>query len=87
MANGYFFIDCIYVVSFKIRASDQMDLEAAVETTAEFLNNAVKPVLMGGPKILVAKAGRPSSSWPIFVATGGHVAIGDGFDLRDLLEV
>ena len=33
-----------------------MGLEAAVEATAEFLNNAVKPVLVGGPKLRVAKA-------------------------------
>ncbi|WRX23528.1 Thiamine pyrophosphate enzyme [Theobroma cacao] len=34
----------------------QMGLEAAVEATAEFLNKAVKPVLVGGPKLRVAKA-------------------------------
>lgn len=34
-----------------------MGLEAAVEATAEFLNKAVKPVLVGGPKLRVAKAG------------------------------
>lgn len=33
-----------------------MGLEAAVEATAEFLNKAVKPVLVGGPKLRVAKA-------------------------------
>lgn len=38
--------------------SNQMGLEAAVEATAEFLNKAVKPVLVGGPKIRVAKAGK-----------------------------
>ncbi|KAK1265645.1 Pyruvate decarboxylase 4 [Acorus gramineus] len=39
------------------RLSNKMGLEAAVEATANFLNKAVKPVLVGGPKIRVAKAG------------------------------
>ncbi|XP_077239327.1 pyruvate decarboxylase 2-like [Tasmannia lanceolata] len=38
------------------RVSNQMGLEAAVEATAEFLNKAVKPVMIAGPKIRVAKA-------------------------------
>lgn len=38
------------------KVSNQMGLEAAVEATAEFLNKAVKPVLIGGPKLRVAKA-------------------------------
>nr|DAD26274.1 TPA_asm: hypothetical protein HUJ06_027742 [Nelumbo nucifera] len=38
------------------RLSNQMGLEAAVEATAEFLNKAVKPVMVGGPKLRVAKA-------------------------------
>ncbi|KAJ0987650.1 hypothetical protein J5N97_006006 [Dioscorea zingiberensis] len=38
------------------RVSNQMGLEAAVEATAEFLNKAVKPVMVGGPKLRVAKA-------------------------------
>lgn len=33
-----------------------MGLEAAVEATAAFLNKAVKPVMIGGPKLRVAKA-------------------------------
>ena len=33
-----------------------MGLHAAVEAAAEFLNKAVKPVLVGGPKLRVAKA-------------------------------
>ncbi|XP_062160828.1 pyruvate decarboxylase 1 [Alnus glutinosa] len=37
-------------------ASNQLGLEAAVEATLEFLNKAVKPVLVGGPKLRVAKA-------------------------------
>ncbi|XP_068664134.1 pyruvate decarboxylase 1-like [Aristolochia californica] len=36
--------------------SNQMVLEAAVEAAAEFLNKAVKPVIVGGPKLRVAKA-------------------------------
>lgn len=35
-----------------------MGLDAAVEAAAEFLNKAVKPVMVGGPKIRVAKAGK-----------------------------
>lgn len=38
------------------RLSNQLGLEAAVEATAEFLNKAVKPVIIGGPKLRVAKA-------------------------------
>lgn len=34
-----------------------MGLEAAVEATAAFLNKAVKPVMVGGPNIRLAKAG------------------------------
>lgn len=42
--------------SFSCSASNQLGLEAAVEATLEFLNKAVKPVLVGGPKLRVAKA-------------------------------
>ncbi|KAH9310101.1 hypothetical protein KI387_038012, partial [Taxus chinensis] len=38
------------------RLSNPKSLEAAVEAAAEFLNAAVKPVLVGGPKLRVAKA-------------------------------
>ncbi|XP_010253808.1 PREDICTED: pyruvate decarboxylase 1 [Nelumbo nucifera] len=38
------------------RLSNQMGLEAAVEATSEFLNKAVKPIMVGGPKLRVAKA-------------------------------
>ncbi|KAF8397253.1 hypothetical protein HHK36_016163 [Tetracentron sinense] len=38
------------------KLSNQMGLEAAVEATVEFLNKAVKPVMVGGPKLRVAKA-------------------------------
>ncbi|CAL9092030.1 unnamed protein product [Musa textilis] len=40
------------------RLSNQLGLEAAVEAAAQVLNKAVKPVLVGGPKIRVAKAGK-----------------------------
>ncbi|KAL9234014.1 hypothetical protein vseg_008936 [Gypsophila vaccaria] len=43
-----------YFLSPKL--SNQLGLEAAVDATAEFLNKAVKPVLIGGPKLRVAKA-------------------------------
>ncbi|EPS58298.1 pyruvate decarboxylase, partial [Genlisea aurea] len=39
------------------RLSNPAGLEAAVEAAAEFLNKAVKPVMVGGPKLRVAKAG------------------------------
>ncbi|XP_065024364.1 pyruvate decarboxylase 1-like isoform X2 [Musa acuminata AAA Group] len=38
------------------KVSNQLGLEAAVEATARFLNKAVKPVLVAGPKLRVAKA-------------------------------
>ncbi|GAV66587.1 TPP_enzyme_M domain-containing protein/TPP_enzyme_C domain-containing protein/TPP_enzyme_N domain-containing protein [Cephalotus follicularis] len=38
------------------RLSNKLGLEAAVEATAAFLNKAVKPVMVGGPKLRVAKA-------------------------------
>ncbi|KAL3753585.1 hypothetical protein ACJRO7_000917 [Eucalyptus globulus] len=38
------------------KLTNQMGLEAAVEAAAEFLNRAVKPVMVGGPKLRVAKA-------------------------------
>ncbi|CAD6271873.1 unnamed protein product [Miscanthus lutarioriparius] len=38
------------------RLSNKANLEYAVEAAAEFLNKAVKPVMVGGPKIRVAKA-------------------------------
>ncbi|CAA6654731.1 unnamed protein product [Spirodela intermedia] len=38
--------------------SNRLGLEAAVEAAAKFLNKAVKPVLVEGPKIRVARAGK-----------------------------
>ncbi|KAF3621587.1 hypothetical protein T459_23255 [Capsicum annuum] len=38
------------------RSSNLMGLEAAVEVAAELLNKEIKPVLVGGQKIWVAKA-------------------------------
>ncbi|VFQ91670.1 unnamed protein product [Cuscuta campestris] len=43
--------------SLSPKLSNTIGLEAAVEAAAEFLNKAVKPVLVGGPKMRVAKAG------------------------------
>ncbi|KAL5989572.1 Pyruvate decarboxylase 1 [Asimina triloba] len=40
----------------RMMLSNQLGLEAAVEAAAEFLNKAVKPVLIGGPKLRVSKA-------------------------------
>ncbi|KAM0830255.1 hypothetical protein ACQ4PT_066324 [Festuca glaucescens] len=40
------------------KMSNKMGLEAAVEATVQFLNKAVKPVLVAGPKLRVAKAAR-----------------------------
>ncbi|KAH0638893.1 hypothetical protein KY290_036196 [Solanum tuberosum] len=42
--------------SLSPRLSNLMGLEAAVEAAAEFLNRAVKPVLVGGQNMQVAKA-------------------------------
>ncbi|KAL6896682.1 hypothetical protein ACP4OV_007254 [Aristida adscensionis] len=39
------------------RLSNKMGLEAAVEATVAFLDRAVKPVMVAGPKMRVAKAG------------------------------
>ncbi|KAM5550675.1 hypothetical protein ABKV19_027157 [Rosa sericea] len=44
-------------ISLPPRVSNRMALEAAVEATAQFLDNAVKPVMIGGPELRVAKAG------------------------------
>ncbi|KAJ0882949.1 putative pyruvate decarboxylase [Helianthus annuus] len=38
------------------KLSNKMGLEAAVEAAAEFLNKAVKPVMVGGPKLRVSHA-------------------------------
>ncbi|KAI6698491.1 hypothetical protein NL676_018610 [Syzygium grande] len=38
------------------KLTNPMGMEAAVEAAAEFLNKAVKPVMVGGPKLRVAKA-------------------------------
>nr|XP_023928798.1 pyruvate decarboxylase 2 [Quercus suber] len=42
--------------SLSPRLSNQMGLEAAVEAAVGFLDKAVKPVLVGGPKLRVANA-------------------------------
>ncbi|MBA0679018.1 hypothetical protein Goari_010816 [Gossypium aridum] len=42
--------------SLSPRSSNKMGLEAAVEAATTFLNKAVKPVIIGGPKLRVAKA-------------------------------
>ncbi|KAK4487628.1 hypothetical protein RD792_005720 [Penstemon davidsonii] len=38
------------------KVTNQLGLEAAVEAAAEFLNKAVKPVIIGGPKLRVPEA-------------------------------
>ncbi|KAL4019576.1 hypothetical protein IC575_018328 [Cucumis melo] len=59
------------------KVSNQWGLEAAVEATANFLNNAVKPVIVGGPRLRVAKAQRAfveladASGYPIAVMPSG----------------
>ncbi|KAF3965152.1 hypothetical protein ACB098_05G098800 [Castanea mollissima] len=59
------------------KISNQLGLEAAVEAAAEFLNKAVKPVLVGGPKLRVAKAQKAfveladASEYPIAVMPSG----------------
>ncbi|CAI9090987.1 OLC1v1025896C1 [Oldenlandia corymbosa var. corymbosa] len=44
-------------LSISPRLSNKLGVEAAAEAAATFLNKAVKPVLIGGPKLRVAKAG------------------------------
>ncbi|KAJ6925996.1 pyruvate decarboxylase 1-like [Populus alba x Populus x berolinensis] len=59
------------------KVSNYLGLEAAVEATAEFLNKAVKPVIIGGPKLRVAKAQKAfieladASGYPISVMPSG----------------
>ncbi|ONK69178.1 uncharacterized protein A4U43_C05F20150 [Asparagus officinalis] len=59
------------------KVSNQMGLEAAVEAAAEFLNKAVKPVLVGGPKLRVAKAQQAfvdladASGYPLAIMPSG----------------
>ncbi|KAI4305305.1 hypothetical protein L6164_028678 [Bauhinia variegata] len=42
--------------SLSPKLSNKQGLDAAVDATAAFLNKAVKPVMVGGPKLRVAKA-------------------------------
>ncbi|KAJ6699437.1 PYRUVATE DECARBOXYLASE-RELATED [Salix purpurea] len=42
--------------SLSPKLSNELGLEAAAEAAAEFLNKAVKPVLVGGPKLRAARA-------------------------------
>lgn len=59
------------------KVSNQLGLEAAVEATAAFLNKAVKPVIIGGPKLRVKKAQQAfveladASDYPIAVMPSG----------------
>ncbi|CAN6553164.1 unnamed protein product [Malus baccata var. baccata] len=59
------------------KVSNQCGLDAAVEATAAFLNKAVKPVIVGGPKLRVAKAQQAfmefadASGYPITVMPSG----------------
>ncbi|KAI9198709.1 hypothetical protein LWI28_020959 [Acer negundo] len=59
------------------KASNELGLEAAVEATADFLNKAVKPVIVGGPKLREAGAQKAfmefaeASGFPIAVMPSG----------------
>lgn len=59
------------------KVSNQLGLEAAVEATAAFLNKAVKPVIIGGPKLRVTKSRQAfveladASGYPIAVMPSG----------------
>lgn len=46
----------MHLFNTSFRVSNQLGLEAAVEAAAQFLNKAVKPIIVGGPKLRVAKA-------------------------------
>lgn len=54
--NCFRFFFYFFYLILLCRLSNQLGLEAAVEAAAEFLNKAVKPVLVGGPKLRVAHA-------------------------------
>ncbi|KAL0398501.1 UNVERIFIED_CONTAM: Pyruvate decarboxylase 1 [Sesamum radiatum] len=62
---------------FERKVSNELGLEAAVEAAAEFLNKAVKPVIIGGPKLRVSRAQRAfvdladASGYPIAVMPSG----------------
>ena len=43
--------------------SNKMGLEAAIEATVEFLNKAVKPVLVGGPNCVWQRQERHLWIW------------------------
>lgn len=43
----------MYLVGLDCRLSNSLGLEAAVEAAAEFLNKAVKPVMVAGPNQLM----------------------------------
>ncbi|CAL0300929.1 unnamed protein product [Lupinus luteus] len=51
------------------KLSNEEGLKAAVEATAAFLNKAVKPVIVGGPKLRVAKA---QHAFQEFVEASGY---------------
>lgn len=57
--------------------SNPMGLEAAVQATADFLNKAVKPVIVGGPKLRAAKAQKAfmeladAAGYPIAIMPSG----------------
>ncbi|KAJ3669025.1 hypothetical protein LUZ60_010975 [Juncus effusus] len=59
------------------RLSNKMNLEAAVEACADFLNKSVKPVMVGGPKLRSSKAQKAfvqlanASGYPIAVMPSG----------------
>ncbi|GAA0173312.1 decarboxylase [Lithospermum erythrorhizon] len=55
--------------SISPRLSNKKGLEAAVDAAAAFLNKAVKPVLVGGPKLRVSKA---SSSFVELANASGY---------------
>ncbi|KAK3433415.1 hypothetical protein EUGRSUZ_D01319 [Eucalyptus grandis] len=66
-------------ISFSLapKISNPMGLEAAVEATADILNKAVKPVIVGGPKLMVAMAQKAfmelvdASGYPITIMPSG----------------
>ncbi|KAI9153816.1 hypothetical protein LWI28_016945 [Acer negundo] len=67
MVLGRFFttpLDCLiltksshaFALSLVIKKSDESALEIALEATAEFQNDAVKPIIVAGQKLRVSKA-------------------------------
>ncbi|KAM7522055.1 hypothetical protein LguiA_011957 [Lonicera macranthoides] len=69
----------VFRLLLAIRISNPRGLEAAVDAAAAFLNKAVKPVMVGGPKLRVANACKAHAEMVVFAnkdATPIHAEMG-----------